>query len=509
MPASPVSPRVLLLSGLAVFAVLFAVYMATMAPTAVDQDSGELVAVAHVLGIAHPTGYPLWVLLGRLFDILPLGGTSAYRVAMLSVMTSAAAGAVIAGLGVALTGAASAGVGAGLAYGLWYPTWSQAVRAEVYGLTGLLFVLTLLALRRWEAERSWRALGWLCLAGGFVSMHHRTAFLAALPAVVAAVLLTRPRRMRLYLAAGGLLAAPFAFYAYLPIRAMARPPVNWTNPSTLDRFLDHVLATQYAFFAFDHSPGEMVEVGYTLLPQVLAPTPGLSGALAVLGLPFILWGWWRWVKREPTSAGTLAAGAVLLCLWVLQWGETSDLKVFLLPLGAVLALCGALGLARLRSRLGWQGSGRLVVAGVLAVLCGGLVRANWERADLSNMWKHRDRWAALLTQLAPNAVFVSSTDVPSFMTMYLQNVEGMRRDITLLRCTRMIDSWYVDLIEDPELRSAAVEAWRQTEPYVANLPDEAALFSYYLARNLEVAERSTSCGPPQRCGCRDRHIPSV
>ena len=69
--------RKLALALAGVFLVLFLVYVATLMPTVVDQDSGELVAASHVLGIPHPTGYPLWALLGRAFDLLPVGKTSA------------------------------------------------------------------------------------------------------------------------------------------------------------------------------------------------------------------------------------------------------------------------------------------------------------------------------------------------------------------------------------------------------------------------------------------------
>ncbi|MCJ7750275.1 MAG: DUF2723 domain-containing protein, partial [Armatimonadetes bacterium] len=72
----PLSRRSVMLGAAGVFVVLLAVYHATLIPTVIDQDSGELVAAAHVLGIPHPTGYPLWALLGRAFDYLPVGGTS-------------------------------------------------------------------------------------------------------------------------------------------------------------------------------------------------------------------------------------------------------------------------------------------------------------------------------------------------------------------------------------------------------------------------------------------------
>ena len=69
------SGRAAVVCSLAVFAGVILVYLLTVIPTAIDQDSGELVTAAHVLGIAHPTGYPLWTLLGRGFDLLPVGHT--------------------------------------------------------------------------------------------------------------------------------------------------------------------------------------------------------------------------------------------------------------------------------------------------------------------------------------------------------------------------------------------------------------------------------------------------
>jgi hypothetical protein len=95
---------------------------------------------------------------------------------------------------------------------------------------------------------------------------------------------------------------PFVCYAYLPIRAAQHPPLNWTNPSTWDRFLDHVLASQYAHFALHHTAAQMMEQGVKLLPQVLSASIWLSLALALIGLPFIAWGWVVWYRRQPLVA---------------------------------------------------------------------------------------------------------------------------------------------------------------------------------------------------------------
>ena len=71
------------LSG-AVGALSFIVYFMTMAPGLQFIDSGELSTVAALLGIAHPTGYPLFTLIGWLFAHLPVGGTVIFRLNMMA-----------------------------------------------------------------------------------------------------------------------------------------------------------------------------------------------------------------------------------------------------------------------------------------------------------------------------------------------------------------------------------------------------------------------------------------
>jgi hypothetical protein len=487
MPAPPF--RSTLAGAVGVFLFLFLVYHATLIRTVIDQDSGELVAAAHVLGIAHPTGYPLWVLLGRVFDFLPVGGTSAYRVALLSAVSSAGAASVLTVLAVRLSRQVWAGALAGLAFGLWFPLWSQAVRAEVYGLTALLTAFALVALFRWEGGRPARALAWVALAVGFVAMHHRTAMLALAPALVVGAVMTVPRRARTYLAAAALFVAPFACYLYLPIRAAADPPVNWTDPVTWDRFWDHVLASQYTGYAFSHTAAQMGELLERLLPELLVPGTSWAILLALVSLPVVGWGAWLWCRRQPWIGGSLLVGAALLAFWVLQWGETTDLKVFFGPAGAILALCAAVGLGAAMSRSSW----RWPAFGAGALACLLLLLGNWGRADLSNLWQHRDRWVAMLSELEPNAIFISDNDVPSFATMYLQTVENLRQDVQLIRVVPLQMDWYVGTLADEAMREPVRQSWAETEAALAGLSrsdplmykwERTALFAYLLAQRI-------------------------
>ena len=71
-----------LLTGL----VVFIVYIFTLAPSVIQIDSGELAAVQATLGIAHPTGYPLFTILGYLFSLIPLPFTKIFQLNLLAAI---------------------------------------------------------------------------------------------------------------------------------------------------------------------------------------------------------------------------------------------------------------------------------------------------------------------------------------------------------------------------------------------------------------------------------------
>ena len=75
--------KALILSGIITIVFIFIIYLQTLAPTVWFIDSGELASVAITLGIAHPTGYPLFTLIGHLFSKIPIG-TEIYRMNLMS-----------------------------------------------------------------------------------------------------------------------------------------------------------------------------------------------------------------------------------------------------------------------------------------------------------------------------------------------------------------------------------------------------------------------------------------
>ena len=134
----------------------FVFYAATAAPSVATlfDDSLEFQVVLPTLGIAHPSGYPLYTLLGKLFTLLLPFRDPAGRVNLLSALCAGAALGVLYLLAQKVAGNRAAAATATALFALSPAWWSQATIAEVYALHGLFVVLFLYLLLRWEEARS-------------------------------------------------------------------------------------------------------------------------------------------------------------------------------------------------------------------------------------------------------------------------------------------------------------------------------------------------------------------
>src|SRR3989338_10758977 len=83
-----VFPHIDKLLAVIVFCVSFTVYLMTLAPTIYIEDAAEFSAAVPILGVTHPSGFPLYMLLGKLFTILVPFGDMAFRVNLFSAVTT-------------------------------------------------------------------------------------------------------------------------------------------------------------------------------------------------------------------------------------------------------------------------------------------------------------------------------------------------------------------------------------------------------------------------------------
>ena len=433
--------------SLAVAASAFVVYLLTLSRGVLGGDAGELQFVPPILGLTHPTGYPLQVLLHYAWSFLPIG-TVAYRLNLLDALIAATTGGLVVWLA-REAGAgriASALAGLSLAFGeLW---WSQAVRGDKYTLNGLFLALVLLLFLRWRAAPSSGRLMTLAFVFGLSLTHHRSMFLVV-PALAAGLLLSgwRPLPLRALLLPLLLGVAPLVLYLYVPwAGARGLPPGSWPvdTPAAFAEFLlDRGYTSQIrpdAAFG-----GRLVEEARVLL-RSFGP---LGAALGIVGVVASLVRDWR-------------LGTVLLLAFLPQaiLGASYLLEsnyqlprhwVFFLPGFLIWSVWLALGLDAALSWLNCRLPHRrsVLVAGTVAVVLVVQAGTAWARgaivlvrseagAETMDAWRQdfqrspvAERFGRLAMELAAQDAIIVCDWEQATVLWYFQRVEGMRPDLTI------------------------------------------------------------------------------
>ena len=318
---------------------VFGLYVLTLAPSTAMWDASEYIAAAYVLGIPHPPGNPFFMLIGRVFSVLPIAPNVAMRINVLAALCSAVAAGVwflvaervmvswlarrwqrIAG------GAAAALIGATA-----FTVWNQSVVNEkVYTVSLAFFAVVSWLVVRWcDEPDSPKANRLLILAAYLIGLgytNHPAGLLVG-PAVAAAVLIRRPIALLNWrLVAGGALAFGLGLtpFIYQPIRAAHFPAINEGEPTactvkleasctfnslTYKRLMDNINREQYGKpnLADRQAPftGQVDMWWYYFRWQWIRDAHGehqaLQSALAVLFFALGLVGGYAHFKRDRQS----------------------------------------------------------------------------------------------------------------------------------------------------------------------------------------------------------------
>lgn len=446
-----------LLAGL----LALALYAYTAAPTLTwahhGQDGGDLIAAAMTWGVPHPSGYPTYCLLGRLFALLPLGDV-ARRFNLFSAL--AAAGAV--GLACAAGEQAlrhttqcddkmrrALSFAAALCLAASPTLWSQALIAEVYALNALFCALCLYLALRLTADSPPSAWSGLGLALGFGLGNHLTLLWLA-PAL--ALWLWPWVDARRSLAALGGLALGLATYLYIPLAAAGDPPVNWGQAHTWQGFWWLLTGRLYHGYLWRlplaHLPTRLL-AWISLWGRQFTPV-GL--ALATVG--FAAWLQQRGVTRRLALALLLSGG--LWSAYALGY-DTTDSHLYLLP--AFLAATPALAVgAQTLLNIMPQRLGRLrrwLAPGLLCVLA---FWSAWQHGPALNLRHDAEaaRWLeATLAGLPPHSLVITGEDGHTFALGYALWVEGRRPDLALVDGELWAQPWYAQQVQRryPDLRA--------------------------------------------------------
>src|SRR5918997_1282485 len=393
-----------LLAGLGVFALVLVLYVRTLAPTVLYLKDPELLDAVmlqmqvSVLGIAHPTGYPTYLMLTHLFTYLPVGDP-AYRVNLGS--------AVYAALAVV------------------------AVIAEVYTLNALLVSVTIFVLLLWREHRKDRYLLLAAFLMGLCLTNHLTSGLL-LPASLLFVALVDWRRLvdvRLVLGGAGLFLLGLAPYLYLPIRAAMDPPMEANNPTNFGRFWYVVSGGNLTGSFFSFGPSELPARMVFYWEHLLDNTPFLMVMVALTGAVFML--------LKDRAVGIFLG--FLFFGWLFHAVENNipDIDLYFIPTYLVLSLWAAAGLGTLLAEVESlisdfpgvaKGSILILLSAMLLVLPLLGVSETYAKDDMSGVYRGRKEIEAVADNAAPNATILHHRSGMWYMVL----VERRRRDLTIV-----------------------------------------------------------------------------
>ncbi len=447
--------------------VSFVVYATTLSPTVGIIDSGELAAVACTLGIAHPTGYPLFTLMGRVFSSLPIAGEEIVRLnimsaivtafsvscfvllnlAVMRVLASVKEGAARGGRG-PTTVAVAASVGASMLLGFSRTAWTQALGVEVYSLHLLLVTMTLVLFLSLVAgpghDRETATAGWRLAAFllGLCFTNHMTTVLLI------------PGMLSLYLSRFGVKKEslyhlvsliPFfllglSLYLYLPVRASHAPLFSWGDVTSVERFLWHVTGKQYRvwlFSSFDVAGRQLVYFGESLPREF-----GYAGLfLAALGIATL------WRRTRMILVFTLVL--FLTCVSYSINYDIHDIDSYFLLAYLVVAVWAGCGLYALLIWL--ERRTRVPRIALFALsLAAPLISClhHYGDTDQSQDFMVEDYTMNMFASLDSNAVVLSyQWDYWVSASYYYQAVKHLRTDLIVIDKELLRRSWYLRELE--------------------------------------------------------------
>ena len=495
------------LAAAIVGAVVFVLYVLTLSPSTAMWDTSEYIAAAKTLGIPHPPGNPVFVLVAHAFAAIPFPLGFAARVNLLAATTSAISAALwflvahrsLAGWKLASTPRLVIAIACAWIGATAFTVWNQSVVNEkVYTLAVLGLAATSWTAFRWHdaPAQSRRADGFLLLIAylcGLGYANHPAGFLPV-PAFGLFLLLRRPKtllRWKLLIGASVVLVLGMTPFAFMPIRAAHFPGINEgaptacrTGPQIGCTLSDETIRRVGAIISREQYGGHAVAdrqapIGaqfgmwwlyfeWQWMRDAWRDHPVAQELLAFLFLALGLLGGVVHYRRDKSSFAFVAPllftlTPMLVVYLNFKYGfsespelgdsvnrEVRDRDYFFLWTFATWGIWAGFGLGAVwqwlatridKSRRHNSMRGWLLASPVLLIA---FIPVVTNARDASRKGQtFTAEWARdLLQSVEPYGVLITSGDNDSFPVWYAQQVEGVRRDVTIALIPYLNMDWY-------------------------------------------------------------------
>ncbi|MBS1517693.1 MAG: DUF2723 domain-containing protein [Bacteroidetes bacterium] len=447
------------------FFIPFIVYLMTLAPDVTFIDSGELAAVAAGLGVAHPTGYPLFTVLGKLFTLMPFG-SQVYMLNVMSAVMSSAALFMFFNLMMLILPGMKLGtddiisdkkkipeislmnisLAATLVLAFSRTFWDTANAVEVYSLhtfflvTNIFLILKSCSFQFGSAEdKKTGEKYWLLFSfvlGLSFTNHLSTVFLSVgCIYIYFAVLGFNKSSFKRIL----ILALPFiigySFYTYLIIRA-DNPVISWGYPHNFENFWRHFTGKQFSIWMFSsfENAGKQFSHFTENYPVEFFYLPVL---IAIPGLFYIF----RHSRRLFYFTVLLFGFCILYAINY----DIYDIDSYFLLAFIVTCVWFGFGLLFILNRI----SGNLKQISFALILTAVIpLSMNYKSVDESRNYFVKDYMTNIFNSADPNSIIISTQwDFWISSSLYYQLIKNERPDIIVIDKELLRKSWYMHYLE--------------------------------------------------------------
>lgn len=465
--------------------IVFTVYLYTLSPSISGGDSSELAAVQATLGIAHPTGYPLFTIIGYLFSLLPISFTTIYKLNLLSAIF-ATGGIIVFYLiskllldnfseklelkrddknqllfGFKLTEdfkiTASAFGSFLLAFSSIY--WYQSTSVEVYSLHLLLLNLNIYyILRAYLAKvdkhdsfvmkyKPWILVS-IFLALGFTN-HLTTVYLV--PGIIYLFFIKNKFTVQ-SIKVGALMILLFLIiagiiYLYIPFRASQDPALNWGNPNTIEKMIYHITGGQFHGHLFNNWDTPKYQSVYFIWTLFRSDLWQFNLGIFISLIGFIPLYFYQ--RKLLIFFSLLLFTNIIISINYL----IPDINAYFLLSYVILSLIAVIGLVTIKGLIKSRIIANSAIAFLFIAIIGGQLYTSFSEVDRSDNFMYADYTGELLKRLEKNAVIVTNQNGPFyFPSLYLQKVDNIRPDVAVI-CLSFQTDWYLEQIKktNPDL----------------------------------------------------------
>jgi hypothetical protein len=539
------------LGGLITLLIALATYLRTLAPTVSFWDCGEFIACSYILGVPHPPGAALYLLLGRVFSMLPLAEDIGWRVNLISAFASAATVLltylIILQLLRELRNQAhgwvevTAAVIGALAFAFSDSFWFNAVEAEVYALSMFFTAIVIWLILRWAEQHTEdasakyllliayliglaigvhllnvlaipvicliiyfkrRPFSWATFLGvtafsGLILLAVYPGIVKGIPAVIenfgaamlivlllAAIAVTtwtirQSQALPAMLLLGALLIClGYSTYISIFIRSHLDPAIDENDPQTVSALISYLNREQYGSedivtqitkrkaALWDYQIKEMYlrYFGWQFIGRSNDPArerntiqpEGLAGLPFFLGLLGMYYHFRRDWRRATAVALLFLLTGIAIVIYLNQplpqprerdYSYAGSFFAFALWIGF-----GAYALLEAADQLKTgRRAMQVAIAGIIILTVPiNLLRHNFHSHDRAGNYAASDYAFNLLKTCEQDAILFTNGDNDTFPLWYLQQVEGIRRDVSVVNLSLLNTDWYIRQLKNRE-----------------------------------------------------------